>query len=230
MGYRGKVVERARARELRAAGWALQDIAAELGVSRSSVSVWVRDVSFTPRPRRRTARVRAPNALQRAKQAEIEAMNRLGLACLGALDDHGFLAAGAALYAGEGAKTDGVVKFANSGPALVAFFCAWLRRFFEVDETRLRLTVYLHQGLDLAAAVDFWTSVTGIPVEQVNKPYRAVADAGRRSSKHVHGCAYVTYACSRTHRAVMGLVRALLSSPPCPSGVAQLAEQTAVNR
>jgi transcriptional regulator with XRE-family HTH domain len=44
MGYGGKVVEQQRARELRAQAWALQDIATELGVSKSSVSLWVRDV------------------------------------------------------------------------------------------------------------------------------------------------------------------------------------------
>jgi len=50
VGYRGKVEEHARARELRAQGLTLLDIATELGVSKSSVSVWVRDVEFTPSP------------------------------------------------------------------------------------------------------------------------------------------------------------------------------------
>ena len=35
---------------------------------------------------------------------------------------------------------------------MIGFFCAWLREFFEVDETRLRVRVYLHDGLDLDAA------------------------------------------------------------------------------
>jgi transcriptional regulator with XRE-family HTH domain len=51
VGYRGKVVEQERARELRALGWTLLDIARELGVAKSSVSLWVRDVAFEPRPR-----------------------------------------------------------------------------------------------------------------------------------------------------------------------------------
>lgn len=33
----------------------------------------------------------------------------------------------------------------------------WLRRFFEIDESRLRVQLYLHQGLDLAEAVTFWS-------------------------------------------------------------------------
>ena len=51
MGYRGKVEEQHRARDLRARSWTLQEIAGELGVAKSSVSLWVRDVEFEPRPR-----------------------------------------------------------------------------------------------------------------------------------------------------------------------------------
>jgi hypothetical protein len=49
MGYQGKVSEREQARRLRAEVWTLQAIADELDVAKSSVSVWVRDVDFTPR-------------------------------------------------------------------------------------------------------------------------------------------------------------------------------------
>jgi transposase len=63
MGYRGKVAEQERARELRAEAWALVEIANELGVSKSSVSLWVRDVEFTPNPRRASRR-RGPSAAQ----------------------------------------------------------------------------------------------------------------------------------------------------------------------
>jgi hypothetical protein len=56
VGYRGKVVEQERARQLRALGWTLLDIALELGVAKSSVSRWVRDVELDPRPRVRARR------------------------------------------------------------------------------------------------------------------------------------------------------------------------------
>jgi transposase len=69
MGYRGKQVEQARARELRALGRTYEEICAELGVARSSVSLWVRDVVFDARPRAK-ARKRGPNKLERAKLAE----------------------------------------------------------------------------------------------------------------------------------------------------------------
>jgi hypothetical protein len=93
---------------------------------------------------------------------------------------------------------------------------AWLRYFFDVDESRLRLRLYLHDGLDLGAANTFWAELTGIPVTQFHKPYRAVADATIRSSKHAFGCPVVGYSCSHTHRRIMGLVAALLSSESLP--------------
>ena len=59
------------------------------------------------------------------------------------------LVAGTMLYAGEGAKTDGDVKLANTDPRMIEFFCRWLRHFFDIDESRLRVRLYLHEGLDL---------------------------------------------------------------------------------
>jgi hypothetical protein len=93
---------------------------------------------------------------------------------------------------------------------MVMFFCRWLRRFFDVDESRLRVRVYLHQGLDLDAAQRYWSDLTAVPLDQFRAAYRAPADPTMRKSRHEHGCVYVGYYCSRTHRAIMGLCRALL--------------------
>ena len=91
------------------------------------------------------------------------------------ISDAEFLVAGVALYAGEGSKGDGAVQFANTDPAMIRFFCAWLRHFFEVDESRLRARVYLHEGLDLERAETFWSSLTGLPRRQFRRAHRAVA-------------------------------------------------------
>jgi hypothetical protein len=215
MGYRGKVELQEKAREMRADGRTLLDIATTLGVAKSSVSLWVRDVPYQPRGRRAPAS-RRPHPQHLAKLAEIAECDRLGIERIGRLSDDAFLAAGAALYAGEGSKTDGKVTFANTDPAMIAFFCRWLRRYFTIDESRLRMRVYLHDGLDVDAAEEFWSDLTRVPRSQFNRGYRARADASRRRTKHEFGCAYVDYCCSRTHREVMGLVRALLSSVALP--------------
>ena len=83
----------------------MPDIAVQLGVSRSSVSLWTREIVAETGPRR--VRTPRPNRLRDARLAEIEAMDRAGIERLGELSEQAFLAAGAALYAGEGAKCNG---------------------------------------------------------------------------------------------------------------------------
>jgi IS30 family transposase len=93
VGYRGKLAERERARQLRAQAWTINEIVAEPGVSKSSVSVWVRDVEFDEAARaapaaanrRRGAQRRAPNRLHQRKQAEIERLLAEGVERIGGL-------------------------------------------------------------------------------------------------------------------------------------------------
>jgi transcriptional regulator with XRE-family HTH domain len=224
MGYRGKVEAQNRARDLRALGWTYKEICDELGVSRSSVSLWVRDVEFDraawearadanykngnhgPRPKRQ-------NRLQLEKGLEIARMKAQGAVRIGRLTEQEFLIAGVALYVGEGAKTANEVKVANSDPRLLLFFVTWLRHFYEVDESRLRLRLYLHEGLDLEAAEAFWSDLLGIPRSQMTKPYRAVPDPSIRKAKHVMGCPAVYYSSSTMLRSILGLCEALLACP-----------------
>ena len=113
----------------RAENMTLADIAATLGVSKSSVSLWVRDVPFTP-SKRRSGPQRRPHPAHTAKLRQIEELNELGIKRIGTLGEEAFLVAGLALYAGEGSKGDGMVNFANTDERMISFFCAWLRRFF----------------------------------------------------------------------------------------------------
>ena len=214
MGYRGKVEAQEKARLLRAENRTLQDIADILGVSKSSVSLWVRDIDVEIRRKQPVAR--RPNALHTVKLEQINVSDLTARTRIGNVSDQAFLVAGAALYAGEGSKGDGRVSFANTDDQMVRFFCAWLRRFFVVDEKRLRVRVYLHEGLDLDAAEQHWSVTTGIPRDQFGAPYRAAADPSIRRNKHEFGCVYVGYSCSRTHREIMGLIRALLGSVAIP--------------
>ncbi|HWM21534.1 MAG TPA: hypothetical protein VNO51_17705 [Ilumatobacteraceae bacterium] len=215
MGYGGKLLEQQRARQLRAEAWTLADIATELSVSKSSVSLWVRDVEFVPNPRRRTRPPRV-SSLHFRKIEEIERADAAAIECVGRMNDRELYLVGVALYLGEGFKRDGQVGMANTDPSVLRLFLTWLRRCFSIDESRLRVRLYLHEGLDLDAAELFWSDLLEIPRSQFRAPYRAVADPTRRRSKHVYGCPAVTYCHSTTHRSVMGLVRALSSTVALP--------------
>ena len=212
MGYGGKFVERERARELRAQSWTLQEIADELGVAKGSVSVWVRDVDFTPKPRNRGHSAQQPHPLHLKKLAEIERCRDEAEALVGRLSERDLRMFAVGLYAGEGSTTTGTVSLANSNPVLLRVFVTWLRSEFHLDESRLRAKLYLQQGLYLDASRGHWSNVLDIPESRFGTPYRAVSDPSRRRSKHVHGCATVLYSCTRTHRRVMAMIEAVTSS------------------
>ena len=67
----------------------MPDIAEELGVAKSSVSLWTRDVPLPSGASRATGRrhprEREPNALQRAKRREIAELSEAGRRRIGAL-------------------------------------------------------------------------------------------------------------------------------------------------
>jgi uncharacterized protein YjcR len=82
VGYRGKTSEQERARDLRAEGWTYTEIVAELGVSKSSVSLWCRDVVVDEEVWARRARVnrrhgarQRTNTLRQRRLDEIAAMD-----------------------------------------------------------------------------------------------------------------------------------------------------------
>lgn len=209
MGYRGKLNERHRARELRAQAWTLQEIADELGVSKGSVSVWVRDVEFEPRPRNRGHPSGPKHPMRLKKEAELERCRIEAERWADDLTERDLEMFVLGLYAGEGSKTDGEVAMANTNPTYLRLFLRWLRTRFEIDEVRLRCVLYLHQGLDLATAQEFWSDALDIPLHQFTKPYRAIVDDSIRSRKHVNGCATARYASTLLHRRVMARIEAV---------------------
>lgn len=227
MGYRGKLQERAEARRRRAEGETLAAIAASLSVSKSSVSLWVRDVPFVPSQRRTGGRRRRHPAQER-KDRQIKALNVAGIERLGVLGSQAYLAAGTALYAGEGSKADGLVRFSNTDPAMMRFFAGWLRATFPIDETRLRGYVYLHEGLDLDVAEQFWSHVMNVPRSQFGRAYSAAAglDTSPQQTRTRLRVSELRVSRGAPSHHGTGARPAIVNSE---SGVVQLAERVTVN-
>lgn len=212
MGYGGKVEEQHRARELRAEAWTLAEIAAELGVSKASVSVWVRDVEFEPRPRNRGHRDQRPHPLTLKKAAELERCRSEAEKWAESLTERDLFIFGLALYLGEGAKTaESGFRFANTSPAIMATFMRWLRTSFAIDEDRLWARLYLHEGLDETAATAYWSELLDIPLDRFHRTYRAAHRGDFKRSRHEMGC--VTVGCNDVSlfRRVMALNAAITS-------------------
>ncbi|GHF77992.1 helix-turn-helix domain-containing protein [Streptomyces griseosporeus] len=168
---------RARARELRQQGWTYNQIQAELGCSKSSVSLWVRDLPHPePKctPEERRARMNAGLARLRSSQdREREALKKAAAAAIGELSARELFIVGVALYWAEGAKDKPyrrteVLNFINSDPNVIRLFLSWLD-LLGVTRDRLTVRVSIHETADVASAEKFWAEVTGIDVSSFSK-------------------------------------------------------------
>jgi transcriptional regulator with XRE-family HTH domain len=171
---------RVKARNLREQGLDYNRIAAELGVSKSSVSLWVRDL---PRPpglsyeeccRRSAEGVRRYWAAERPiREAQRAAIHAAAAAQIGSLSDREILIAGATAYWCEGGKNkpdrrDDRVNFINSDPALIEFFLRFLD-VAAIGRERLSFRIYIHESADLATAQRFWLHVTQARPDQFRR-------------------------------------------------------------
>ncbi|MFE1476741.1 hypothetical protein ACFW6N_23175 [Streptomyces cyaneofuscatus] len=160
---------REKASELRLQGMTYDQIQVELGCSKSSISLWVRDL---PKPERKRSREessaigrRGWEATLQRRDAERQAQKQTAAAEVGAMTDRELFLLGVGLYWAEGTKskpyrTQERVTFVNSDPGMIEVFLAWLR-LLGVDDEHLRFHVLIHETADVAAAEQFWAELTG---------------------------------------------------------------------
>ena len=164
-------------------------------------------------PRPRPGSPPRPQRPAAPPQAEIDRLVEEGRDRIGRLTDREFLVAGVALYAGRGARRDGEVRFANSDPQMV--FLLWLATTVLRDRRIAATDPSLSaRGLDLAAAVAFWSEVTGIP-SRSSESRIARCRTPRSATKHVNGCVTsVTVAAQPTGASWGWSVRYSRTAPP----------------
>jgi len=159
--------EQAEARRLRRdLGMPMKQIAAQLKVSPGSVHAWTRDIEISEEHRLRNLRLARGRFAVR--WIEINRQRRLAFQAEGrarARNGDPLHQAGCMLYWAEGGKDRGLMSFSNSDRAMVSLFWRFLRRNFAFDRkrVRLRLNVYLTNGLSLEEIETWWNHELRLP-------------------------------------------------------------------
>jgi transposase-like protein len=186
-----KPAERLEARRLRSEeGASIKAIASRLGVSRSSVSLWVRDIELAPAQLAALAQANPAMNRQRsgtAKWSEMCRHRRLAWQEEGrarARADDPLHRAGCMLFWAEGTK--GRNTAANADPELLRVFRRFLAECYAVPDARLAFSVncFLGNGLALAEIEAHWLEILDLPraclrASIVNRPSRASRRRGR---------------------------------------------------
>lgn len=220
MGYYGKTLLRHEARKLRKKGWSMRKIEEKLNVSRSSVSLWVRDVRLSKKVKEKLyinqktgglkgSFIASQNKIKKRKRITEEITSRAKRE-VGSLSNRDLFIAGIALYFAEGNKADKAVIFTNSDPRAIKFMVYWLKKYCSVAEQSFRCNIYIHDNLDEDRGKRYWSKVSSIPPSLFRKSYIVKNNPKRfRNSKHEFGVCRVTVSNVNLHRRIMGWISGL---------------------
>lgn len=111
---------------------------------------------------------------------------------------------GLILYWGEGDKTGNyLVALTNTDSRILIYFILWLRKYFEIDENRLRCRLYIWDFLNERKAKEFWSKEVNIPVSQFTKSYISKSKPNVRKIRHKHGVCRISYGSTKIFGKIM---------------------------
>jgi hypothetical protein len=158
---------RIEARTLRQDGISVREIAVRLGVSKGSVSLWVRDIQLSEeqvhqlkQQQRSYAAQNAGAQANRAKHEEIrQGYQEAGRAK--AKEGRPLHLAGCMLYWAEGAKDRSQLYFVNSDPNMMMLFVRFLREELGVTDEALHIRIHCHtnEREEMRRVEQYWISL-----------------------------------------------------------------------
>ncbi|MBP9669833.1 helix-turn-helix domain-containing protein [Candidatus Woesebacteria bacterium] len=167
-----------RALELRKKGWSYSAIKKELGIAKSTASVWLNKYPLTHEQldklqfhsEHRIESFRATMAKKKQKLLDVAVTNQIK--AIGKLTEKELYLCGLALYWGEGAKTRYTeLGFSNTDPRMIRFYLQWLKVCvkFPIDLVKVRL--HLYRDMDIKHETDYWMNTLGLKIYNFKKPY-----------------------------------------------------------
>ena len=208
-----KTAEKKLAQQLRREGLSMKMIEQRLGIARSTVSLWVREIELSDRQHAEIA-LRGASEASRARSAYFRARRRgfqeegREVARLG----EPLHVAGCMLHWAEGSKHRNAVHLSNSDPAMIELFARFLRHYFETPDTSLRMACNLfadHEARQREIE-DFWLVSAGLPRTCLTK---STVNCYSRPSKRTrvgrlpHGTCRLTFHSTRAVQHIYGAIQ-----------------------
>ena len=163
--------------EMRRNGASYSMIKERVGVSKSTLSLWLRDMPL-PEERIRELRdfsetriERTRETKRRKKEVRLHGVREIAKKKIGTLSEREIFLAGLFLYWGEGGKTEPMATtVSNTDPSVLRFFILWLESL-GVSRERLKVYVHLYSDMDIEKELEYWSKTLEIPLTQFRKPY-----------------------------------------------------------
>jgi hypothetical protein len=164
-----------RAILLRKKGYSIRTIELRLGIPRSTLSGWLKDVPLTSSQRRKLrtewnkslkkARAEAVKWHNKQKEDRIELARLQAIKTLERLPKNPAIRelALAFLYLGEGAKRDRSTTLGNSNPMILRFFISVLQSDFGIPEDKFACWLHLRADQNPDDMICYWAKELSLP-------------------------------------------------------------------
>lgn len=183
---------------LRRLGYSYGHIEQKLGVSKSTLSIWLRNISYHPNSTTHQRIEHAQKAIgefqTKRKKDSAKAALTMANEYIGVLSDRDIFLLGLGIYIGEGSKTKSVIRVVNADPRIIRFSMRWFEKIFSAVRSDFSLAIHLYPEHDIPRTLAFWSKFTNIPISQFGKtqiddrPNKKVA----KQNKHSWGTAHLT--------------------------------------
>lgn len=210
---------------LRKRGYSYSDILKQVKVSKSSLSLWLKDISLSKsqsdnltrkviRGQILGAKASRDKRLLTSKQIRENAIDEIGK-----IGKREMLMLGAMLYWGEGSKQSDrnisqPVEFVNSDPKMCNFFIKWITETIGVDAKDLVFRVYINESKRSKCNEykNIWSEVVNIPSERISVYFTKDRRSNlRRSSRENYKgqLRIVVHKSTNLNRRIAGLVEGI---------------------
>lgn len=169
--------DKEKAIKLRLNGKSYSQIKKIIGVSKSTLSYWLKDHPLSEErirelksDPRRIEKYRATRLRQ--KQERFNKVYREEKKKLLPLTKRDLFIAGLFLYWGEGEKTkEANIALSNTNPAVLKFFIRWLRKSLNIPKEKIKVKLHLYKDMNIKKKIDFWSKTLLISKNQFRKSY-----------------------------------------------------------
>lgn len=204
-----------KAKRLRDKGYSLKEISEEVGIAKSTTSVWFRDYKLS---RKALERIKARGLMGRMRSSRTMRLRRERLESSlrkksRDLFDNTVITKNhqkifcALLYWCEGrSRPESGVGFVNSDLAMVSMFMKFFRSSFSTHEEKFRACIHLHDYHSASKQTEFWSKISNIPIERFIKPYRK-PNTGKRIRENYPGCIDIRYYDARVARELVAIAK-----------------------
>ncbi|EKD80229.1 MAG: hypothetical protein ACD_40C00170G0001 [uncultured bacterium] len=213
---------RTHAIRLRREGKSYLDISRELGIAKSTLSGWLRNISLTDQQRKNLNaqwKVGTSKALELARathrrmkldrhsKVETEVKRYINSVEI-SRDILEMLFVG--LYLGDGFKNNGRVGLGNADPDIVLLFVTLLRKLYLINESKLRVQVFARADQIEDELLEYWSSLLEIPVTHFYKTQFDKRTANIKSRDNYHGVCAVVYADIKMQWRILGIGKEMI--------------------